>query len=322
MLDIEISVVIPVYGSQDTLEELYERLSSQLELITYSYEIILVNDNSPDSSYEIMEQIRKRDKRVKIIRLMKNFGQHNAIMCGFNYSVGEYVVTMDDDLQNPPEEIHRMMSKIKEGFDVVIGKAIDKKHASYRNLGSYLIGLSFAKIFKKPRELKMSSFRILRKSLVQTIIKSKTPNPMIDALILSNTSRVINIEVKHDVRKHGTSNYTLFKSVKLAFDLLINYSTIPLQFISLNGFVFAIIGVLIAIYAIIGKIFGFIIAPGYTSIIALISIFSGLIMVSFGVVGEYLTRIIGEVAHFRQYVIAESSYQEEDSSKEVASAKS
>lgn len=307
-MSVDLSVIIPVYNSRDGLRELHQRLILNLSKISSSFEIILVDDNSRDNSFEIMKQIREDDDRVHCIKLMRNFGQHNAIMCGFNYAQGRYIITMDDDLQNPPEEISKLYDKLHEGFDVVIGRPIEKKHSLYRNLGSKLIGLSYEKIFRKPPEIQMSSFRIISRTVIESIINIKTPNPMVDALILSTTLNIANVEVRHNERKHGKSNYSLAKSVKLALNLLMNYSTIPLQVISLNGFLFAFIGILIATYVIIGKLSGAITEAGWASIIALISIFSGIILVSFGIIGEYLIRIIGEVAHFRQFVIRESSY--------------
>ncbi|EPY07901.1 family 2 glycosyl transferase [Paenibacillus alvei TS-15] len=311
-----ISVVIPVYNSEESLNQLYDRLTNVL--IRYNdYEIILIDDNSHDSSYEIMKQLRLLDHRVHIIRHMRNFGQHNAIMCGLNYAQGDYIVTMDDDLQNPPEEIPNLLSKIQEGFDVVIGKPFEKKHAAYRNFGSYLIGKSFEKIFRKPVDLKMSSFRIISKRIVEQLVLYKGPNPMIDALILSNTLNIVNKDVRHDEREFGKSNYSIRKSISLAMDLLVNYSTIPLKFISSSGFLFALIGLFIATYAFLGKIFSFVNIAGWASIVSLISFFSGIIMISFGITGEYLIRIIGQTSQQRQFIIRESSYLETETKKEV-----
>lgn len=308
MQQVDISVVIPVYKGADSLNELYERLKETLEKITQNFEIILVDDCSPDHSFKIIKEIYRKDLRVRFIRLMRNFGQHNAIMCGFNHAQGDYVITIDDDLQNPPEEISKLLNKIEEGFDAVIGRPTEKKHVAYRNFGSFLVGKSYKVIFGKPKDIKMSSFRVLRRELVEAIIKVKTPNPMVDALILCNTLNIANVDVKHAERRYGKSNYSPSRSVKLALDLLVNYSTIPLRIISLNGFVFSLIGLLVGIYVIIMKLFGAFPVEGWTSVISLLSIFSGVILMSFGVVGEYLARIIGEVAYFRQYVIRESSF--------------
>lgn len=306
----DLSIVIPVYNSSEGLQELYNRISKVLRTIGLSYEIILVDDCSPDNSYEKMKQLNEDDNKVKIIQLMRNFGQHTAIICGLNYSTGKFVITMDDDLQNPPEEIPNLLREINKGYDCVIGKPVDKKHAKYRNFGSYIIGKSYEKIFAKPAYIKMSSFRILSRPLVDSLITYKTEHPMIDALILKNTNNIANIEVEHDHRKYGVSNYSLKKSYKLAMDLLVNYSTIPLQFISSIGFLFSGIGALIVIYVILGKLLGWISAVGWSSIIALICIFSGLILISFGIVGEYLIRIISQVSYSHQFAVRHSSFEE------------
>lgn len=309
-MSLDISMVVPIYRSQDSLEELYKRLTLVLEKMAVSYEIILVNDCSPDNSYAKMKELRAKDKRVNIISLMRNFGQHNALMCGLNHARGNYVITMDDDLQNPPEEIPQLLEKINEGYDVVVGRAIAKKHSWYRNLGSDIIGKIYEKVFNKPQEVKMSSFRILKRSLVLEIIKMKTPNPMLDALILSCTLNIANVDVEHDERKYGRSNYSLIKIYKLSFDILVNYSILPLRIISINGFIFSILGVFIALYVVVSKFMNKISISGWASTIALICLFSGMILMSFGMVGEYLIRIIGEVADHRQYIIKESSYSE------------
>ncbi|MBP2109882.1 glycosyltransferase family 2 protein [Paenibacillus silagei] len=309
----ELSIVIPVYNSKQGLDELYTRISKVLKKLDLSYEIILVDDCSTDDSYEKMIQLNNIDNRVKIIQLMRNFGQHTALICGMNHSSGDYLITMDDDLQNPPEEIPNLLNEINKGYDCIIGKAVDKKHARYRNFGSFIIGKSYEKIFGKPRNIKMSSFRILSRPLVESLISYKAEHPMIDALILKNTNKIANIEVEHDHRKYGVSNYSLKKSYKLAMDLLVNYSTIPLQFISSIGFLFSGIGAIIVIYVIVGKILGWISAVGWSSIVALICIFSGLILISFGIVGEYLIRIISQVSFFQQYAVRHSSFEEEAS---------
>ncbi|MNW44171.1 Undecaprenyl-phosphate 4-deoxy-4-formamido-L-arabinose transferase [compost metagenome] len=306
----DLSIVIPVYNSSEGLDELYDRITSVLSSINYQYEVILIDDCSKDKSFSKMNELNKKDNRIQIIQLMRNYGQHNAIICGMKFSSGHFVITMDDDLQNPPEEIPNLINEIKKGYDCVVGTPLLKKHAGYRNFGSYLINRSYQHIFSKPPHIKMSSFRILSRSLVDSIISQNTINPMIDALILKNTNNISNLDVEHDFRKYGSSNYSFKKSYKLAMDILVNYSTIPLQLISWCGFFSAGIGALVVMYVLVGNIFGWISAVGWSSIIALISIFSGLILISFGVVGEYLIRIIGQVSNSQQYSIRNSSFKE------------
>jgi len=216
-----ISVVVPVYNSKKSLEELYLRLTRVLSKISNDFEIILVDDFSQDGSYGIMQNLRSQDLRVKIIRLGANFGQHNATFCGFNYCKGDYIVTIDDDLQNPPEEILRLLEKIKEGYDVVFGIPQEKQHAVYRNWGSALIDQCLNILFHKPRNIKSSSYRILRREVVDKIISQPGCNIYLAALILQNTLNIANVAVKHDKRKYGESSYNLKKSIQLATRLLI-----------------------------------------------------------------------------------------------------
>lgn len=302
----ELSVVIPVYNSEKNLDELYERLTKVLSQITDSYEIILVDDYSRDNSYKKMKELREKDALVKIIQLSKNFGQHNAIMCGLQYAGGKYNIIMDDDLQNPPEEIPKLYYTSKEtNSDAVIGRYIKKEHSLLRNLGSYFISLSYKKIFKNKKLLRMSNFKILKRELAEKVISNKNPNPVLGALMFMCSSNIINIDIEHHKRKYGKSNYNLANGFKLAFDLLINYSTIPLKFVSMLGSLCCTISLLWGLTIFIRKLQGFITIPGWSTIIIVILFFSGLNMLVFGIIGEYLARFSRELSHYPQYVIHE-----------------
>ncbi len=219
-----ISVVIPVYNSRDSLEELYERLSTVFKSICNHYEIILVDDGSQDNSYEIMQRLHHKDPKVKIIQLNGNFGQQNALMCGFYYAYGDYVVTIDDDLQHRPEEIYKMIQKLDDGYDVVFGIPIKKQHSFYRNIGSKMTDYLFNKICLKPKNIKVSSFRAIKKNIIEQIIKDETSFVYISAIIYKNTQNIGNVHVKHDARKYGKSNYNFIKLFKLFTKLYIYYS--------------------------------------------------------------------------------------------------
>lgn len=229
-MDYRISVVIPVYNSEQSLEELYLRLTKVLKTLTCDYEIVMVNDCSRDNSYETMKNLRERDRRVKIISLASNYGQQKATLCGLNYSSGDFVVTLDDDLQNPPEEIHALLKKIQEGYDMVFAVPDHKKHSFYRNMGSILVNICLSLIYHKPLKKRVSSYRIIRREIVKKIVV----NPdfiYLTALILNKTLNITSITVRHDRRKYGQSNYNLRKSINLVFNLLVYYSYIPLIFI-------------------------------------------------------------------------------------------
>lgn len=219
-----VSTVIPVYNSIDSLDELYIRLSKELKKISYRYEMILVDDGSKDNSYKKMLELRKKDKRVKIIQLDGNFGQQNAIMCGFHYTEGDYIVTLDDDLQHMPEDIEKLLNKLDEGYDVVYGIAEKKQHSFYRNLGSKMTNYLFNRICSKPEDIKVSSFRVIRRSIIREIIKYNYSFVYISAITFKITRNIGNIYIKHDVRKYGSSNYNFIKLLKLFIKLYVYYS--------------------------------------------------------------------------------------------------
>jgi glycosyltransferase involved in cell wall biosynthesis len=218
------TVVVPVYNSENSIEQFYKMLSKELKTLCHDYEIIMVDDGSKDSSYEKLKKLHSIDSRVKIIQLDGNFGQQNALMCGFHHSTGEYIVTMDDDMQHPPEEIYKLKKKIDEGYDVVYGIPIIKQHSIYRKIGSKMTDYLFNKICLKPKNVKISSFRIIRKSILNEIIKDNTSFVYISAITFKNTNKVSNVFVKHNVRKYGKSNYDFYKLFKLFTKLYMYYS--------------------------------------------------------------------------------------------------
>lgn len=219
------SIVIPVYNSIDSLDELYDRLSRALRNIFSHYEIILVDDYSTDNSFSKMKDIYDKNKDVKIIRLKNNYGQQNAIKCGLEFATKDYIITMDDDLQHPPEEIIKIMYKIDEGYDVVYGIAEKKEHNFLRNIGSKATNLLFNIICHKPKHMRVSSFRCIKKNIVEEIKKDKTSFVYITAIILLKiTKNIGNVYVDHKPRKYGRSNYKFSKLMRLFFKLYIYYS--------------------------------------------------------------------------------------------------
>lgn len=221
----KISVVVPVYNSQGTLEVLCHLLQETFKSLTQEYEIILVDDCSKDDSFNKMIELHTKDPRVKIIRLKRNYGQQNALMCGLHYVTGEFTVIMDDDLQNPPEEIVKLWHKIQEGYDVVYGlpALTIKKDQGYRYWGGVLRDQLFNLMINKPPQIKVSSFRILRKDLVAKIIKDRTSFVYISAIIFKHRVKVANIEVAHHERVLGHSNYSLLKLTRLYLKILLYY---------------------------------------------------------------------------------------------------
>ncbi len=304
---VKYSIVIPVYNSQESLEELYFRIKKIFKSITVDYEIIMVDDCSQDRSWNVLLELHAHDPRVKIIQLMKNFGQQNALMCGLNYSQGEYVITMDDDLQHPPEEIPKLMAKIKEGYDVVYGQYFRKEHNFSRNLGTYLINYMLKKVTK--RQFNLTAMRIIRKLVVNQMNKHNNYNVMVDVCIsnLVPNEKVGLRFVRHDRRKYGKTHYSFRRLFSFAIGLILNYSTLPLKIASFMGLFLSLLSFIIALILVINHYFlGKIYLTGWTSLILVMIFFSGMILFVLGVIGEYISRIFLSLNDKPQFEIRES----------------
>lgn len=218
------SVVIPVYNSIDSLEELCERLSKELKNMFHNFEIILVDDGSRDESYIKMKELYEKNNNLKIIKLDGNYGQQNAIKCGFEFAKGDFIITMDDDLQHQPKEIEKIVKKLDQGYDVVYGIPENKKHSFYRNIGTRLTDFLFNRICNKPKTISVSSFRAIKKNILEEIKKDKTSFVYITAITLKITRNIGNVYVEHKSRKYGRSNYNFKKLFMLFLKLYIYYS--------------------------------------------------------------------------------------------------
>lgn len=306
----EISVIIPVFNSEKTLKELYERLCIVFDKQTKrTFEVILVDDSSSDSSWKVLKELSQLDRRVKVVQLARNFGQHNAIVCGLNNCSGQYVVTIDDDLQHPPEEIPRMLAEIEKGYDVVYGVYDEKKHSILQNLGSGCIHYLHNRILGNPRQLRSTSFRLLRRNVVEYIVaRARSEFCYITAHIMKYVTpdKISNIMITHQPRKSGRSNYTILKMFSLASNLLINYSAIPLRFTIYAGFALSGGCVLYAVYILLRVIFG---GPvqiaGWASLAFLTTFLFGMLFLFLGIIGEYIFRILREVSGNEPYIIKE-----------------
>ncbi|MBW2173155.1 MAG: glycosyltransferase family 2 protein [Deltaproteobacteria bacterium] len=298
------SIVVPVYKSQGSLRELYERIDKTFEHVDGDYELILVEDCGGDDSWEAMRSLRKRDNRVKIIRLTRNFGQHNALMCGFSFASGDYVITMDDDLQNPPEEIPKLIDAIKgSDLDVVYGKPAGRRHSLVRNAGSSAYFWLISVIFKRDPGFQMSNFRIIRKHVVKHLLQIPTPNPAVGLLILNITERIGSVTVEHQERLHGKTTYTAAKLIRHSLHGILYHSTLPLKGVFLFGMFSVCLAFVLGAYYLTLFLGGRITVPGWMTLVLLVLFFSGIIMFSLGITGEYLLRITQEVYHLPQYLI-------------------
>ena len=300
---VKYSIVIPVYNSENTLEKLLDRLQFVFKNSYSDFEIIFIDDGSKDNSWLKLKYLRSKDSKVKIVQLMNNFGQHNALMCGFRFVSGDYIITLDDDLQNPPEEIPKLINKINEGYDVVYGNYISKQHSGYRNLGSYLIQLVYKKIFNVHNNL--TAFRIIRRQLINNILRYEKSYVFIDGLLAWNTKNIGFISTMHHERGDGRSGYGIKKLFTLSLNMITNFSIVPLQVASAIGLLFSILGFIMAVYFFLKKIIYGIPVEGYTSLIIVITIFSGIQLLTLGLIGEYIGRMHLNINNKPQYEIRE-----------------
>ena len=303
MSEVDVSVVIPVYGSEATLEELIERLDNVLSSGTDTFEIILVDDASRDESWELIRRIQQRHPNmVKGIQLMRNFGQHNAIMCGFRYSKGALVITMDDDLQNPPEEIPALLQAIRTGtYDLIYGVPRKKRHAVGRNLGSYVVNVFFRMVFQTRGTV--TSFRVVRRPLIDAILSYDLNFTYIDGLLAWNSEKISEIPVDHRPRSSGRSGYSLTKLITLALNLFTNFSLLPLQFASAVGLAASMGGLSAGAYYLAQSLLRNIEVPGYASIIVAVLTLGGLQLLALGIIGEYIGRMHLNVNRKPQYTV-------------------
>ncbi|HVP22073.1 MAG TPA: glycosyltransferase family 2 protein [Anaerolineaceae bacterium] len=291
---LSLSVIVPVYNGEGNLPELVRRLAQILPEIASEYELILVDDGSRDQSWALITRLAEQNCWVHGIHLMRNFGQHNALLCGIRAAKYELVVTMDDDLQNPPEEIDKLLRKLSEGYDVVYGKPLQEQHGLWRDLASQITKIALQGTMGAETARNVSAFRAFRTQIREAFASYLGPFPSIDVLLTWGTTLFSAIEVRHDPRQAGVSNYTFRKLVQHALNMMTGFSVLPLQFASLTGFTFTLFGLLVLIYVVGRYLAEGGAVPGFPFLASIISIFSGAQLFALGIVGEYLARM-----HFR-----------------------
>jgi undecaprenyl-phosphate 4-deoxy-4-formamido-L-arabinose transferase len=285
-----LSIVIPVYNGAESVGELCDALE-RLE-IAGGHEIVLVNDGSPDNSLEICRQIVARARiPITLVDLARNYGEHNAVMAGLRHASGAHVITMDDDLQNPPEEVTRLLTHAQAtGKDVVYTYYDEKRHALWRNLGSRFTNWVAGFVLDKPKDLYLSSFRCMSAFVVREVTRYEGPFPYVDGLLLQVTQNIGSLLVTHLPRAVGRSNYTMRRLVRLWMSMFVNFSVMPLRISTLTGFALSACGALGSLAAIIEALF-FEPPAGWASLMAAVLLLSGVQLVILGIVGEYLGRL-------------------------------
>jgi len=302
----EFSVVIPVFNSQDIVRETIERTSSFFNARGWSHEIIVVNDGSRDRSWDVLAQAARDIPGVVAIDLLRNSGQHNANLCGFRAARGGWVVTMDDDLQNPPEEIAHLVDKAREGFDLVIGQFHAKQHAGYRRLGSRLVRAINRRIFGQEKDLVLSNFRLIRRDVVDRVCAYRGAFPYVPGLCLLYSGKRANTMVEHHPRRVGSSNYNWRRILSLLATILFNYSSFPLRVVATLGLATAALSFLLGLFFLAEGMLHGTSVPGWTTLVVLLSFFNGVTMLMLGMLGEYVIRIINQLNMADPYFVRET----------------
>ena len=272
-----------------------------------TYEVVFINDASDDDSLSILRQIQERDARVVVIDLMRNFGQHNAVVCGFSQAAGELIITMDDDLQHPPEEIPKLIATMEAGeVDVVIGRYIEKRHGCFRNFASWLIKRLSWYTLGVPRHLKLNSFRLLKRQVAEAVVDFAGPKPRIGLIMYQITRRIINVDVEHHPRLGSRTTYPPHRLIAVAIDNIVNYSALPLRLLAYSGFLTSGIAAILSVVYLVRYIEGDIRVMGFTTLVILLLFFMGMTMCAFGIVGEYLIRLVWAAERRPSFVIRQT----------------
>lgn len=297
------SIIIPVYGTTRSLTELADRIDAVFRsLHEKTYELIFINDCSPNPDTDkTLQHLHEANPNVSVITFGKNFGQQAATLCGIHHARGDFVITMDDDLQHKPEDIPLLIQK--EDHDAVIASFAVKKHPAAKQLASKLKGWFDRIILKKPKNLQLTSFRLFNRNIIDGLKNCQTPYPFIPAMLFRLTADVVNVEVGHYNRLDGHSQYTLWKMVSIFSNLLINNSYLLLKALGVIGIGGLILSILFSSYLVIRYLFWGFGVSGWASLILAVTFFGGLVLFGLGIIGEYLLRILANLEHKNMYHI-------------------
>ncbi len=307
---ISISVIIPVYNSANIVHLVIESLAQVLPTLTPDFEAILVDDGSPDASWETISRLAQQYPWVRGIRMMRNYGQHNALLCGIRQARYDIIVTMDDDMQHPTEELPRMIAALTPDIDVVYGSPQEQRHGFLRDLASQITKLVLQSTMGAETARNISAYRVFRSVLRQAFIDFHGPYVNLDVLLTWATRRFKRLLVPHRERTIGQSNYTLRKLITHTFNMVTGFSTLPLQIASLVGFLLTVFGGLLLFYILIIRVLIFQYDfPGFTFVASMISLFAGTQLFILGIIGEYLARMHFRLMDKPAYVVRETVMQ-------------
>lgn len=298
-----ISVLIPVLNEEESLPELHRRLRDTLNNIGKPYEIIYINDGSTDTTEILLEKFHADDMRVKVIEFNRNYGQHMALFSGFEYAGGEIIVTIDADLQNPPEEIPKLVEKVEEGFEVVATYRKQRKDSLFRKMPSYIVNKITARLVGVKLKDYGCMLRAYRRNIIDYINMCPESSSFIPALANTFAKKITEIEVAHEERKKGVTKYSLFKLWRLNFDLMTSFSLWPIQIISTLGVLIAVLGLFFALFLLVRR---FLIGPegeGVFTLFGILFFFIGIQILALGIIGEYIGRIYQEVRRRPRFIV-------------------
>lgn len=302
----KISFVIPCYKSTNTLSDVIQEIKTTMQdQKDYTYEVVLVNDSSPDNTWEVIQEIARQENCVTGVNLAKNFGQHAALMAGYHYVSGDIVVSLDDDGQTPANEVMSLVKKIEEGYDVVYASYHQNMESFFRRFGSRVNSLMANYMIGKPKNIAIQSYYAAKRYIIDEITKYDGAYPYTFGLVFRTTNKVANVEVIHRSRVVGKSGYTIGKLVGLWMNGFTAFSVKPLRIATIIGAISAFLGFAMGIFFVCQKIFNPNVPIGYSSIITSIAFFCGLIMMMLGLIGEYIGRIYISINKSPQFVIKE-----------------
>lgn len=313
-----ITFVVPVYRSQETLRELHRRIVETIEPINPEFEVVFVEDCGGDDSWEVIRGLAMEYPRVRGIRMARNYGQHNALLCGIRAAKGGIIVTLDDDLQNPPAEVPKLLDLLEQGNDVVYGTPEQEQHGFLRDAASRMTKMALQSAMGAETARKVSAFRVFRTRIRDSFEAYRSPMVNIDVLLTWGTTRFAAVQVRQEARYAGESGYTLRKLITHALNMMTGFSTKPLQMASVMGFTFAAIGFLIMVY-VVGRYFLLgTSVPGFPFLASVISIFSGVQLFALGIFGEYLARMHFRSMEMPPYVVSQRTDESTDINKDQA----
>lgn len=309
----KLSFVIPCYRSENSVRNVVERV---IATVTndgrYDYEIICVNDYSPDDTLKVLKEMALENNKIKVLSLTRNFGQHSALMAGYNHVSGDIVVCLDDDGQNPPEEVFKLIDKLEEGFDLVSASYSNKKHNWFRRLGSKMSFAMSRYLIGMPKDIALNSYCVFRRFVADEIVKYQNAYPFVHGLMLRITKNIANVEISHQERETGRSGYNFAKLLGLWMNGFTAFSEKPLRLASISGVIFSLFGFIYGIVIVIRKILNPDILAGYSSMLAIILFLAGIIMLFLGLIGEYIGRIYICINNAPQFAIREKLNFEEE----------